>query len=353
VNLRDELTALAEGARSYADPDAAVRTVRRRQTVGLVAAPLLVLVAVAALLILPGWRLGGPGAPKDRLVGTDLTAVGAAPVLPVDRAVGPAALAYTTQGRTWLVTRDGHRYELPPATSEGGATSLSPDGRWLVLNGRLRDLTSRTLHIMQGQRVLAWSPNAAWILVEDSLQQQFLVKAATGRVSAVLSHPGRAVLDDGSVVVSEGDTGSGAPGPPNVVTLGVLDPRTGPLLRTVVVDARSALSGGEAVKDRQGLIRMWFGPDDQALFEVAGGQPPGHCALLTSVRAPQRVTAIPAEAGGQEWLPLGFIDDAVLIKSAADQAPVELRAWRDGGSTPLFRLPPGSAVLAPGGATAS
>jgi hypothetical protein len=168
------------------------------------------------------------------------------------------------------------------------------------------------------------------------------------------------VLDDGTVVVGDGDVEGEPVGPPNVVTLGALDPRDGAQRRTMVVDARSALSGGEAVKDRHGVVRLWLGPDDRALFEVAGGQPARYCAVLGSLRARQPVTGIPAAADGRRWRPLGFADGAVLIGSAApvapgaaDPAPVELRAWRDGGSTPLFRLPPGSAVVAPGGAMAS
>jgi hypothetical protein len=351
VSLREELSALAEGARSYGDPDAAVRTVRRRRTARLVAVPALAVMAVAALLIVPGWRLGNTGVPKESSVGSDLTAAGPAPVLPADRAVGPAAFAYTAQGQTWLVTRDRHRYELPPAAPDSGGTSLSPDGRWLVRNGLLRDLTGLRRHILQGQRVLAWSPNSAWILVEDSQQQQLLIETATAHVTVVLSYPGRAVLDDGSVLVGEGDVEGEAVGPPNVVTLGVLNPRDGAQERTLVVDARSALPAGEAVKDRHGIVRVWLGPDDQALFEVAGDQPPRRCALLASLRGPRLATGIPAPAGERQWRPLGFADGAVLIESEEQQGPVELLAWRDGASTPLFRLPPGSAVLPPGGAS--
>jgi len=238
--------------------------------------------------------------------------------------------------------------------------SLSPDGRWLVQDDQLRDLTGRLQRSLRGQRVLAWSPNSAMILAEDPLQQQFLVETASGHVDAVRSLPGLAVLDDGSVVDGEGGIEDEDPGPPNVVTLSLLDPGSGAQQREVVIDARGALSGQEAVKGRQGIIRVWFGPDDQALFEVAGGLPPGHSALLASLRAPQRVSAIAGAVGNRRWRPLGFFDDAVLIKSeeqvasgAPDGNPVELRAWRDGDSTLLFLLPPGSAVLPPGGVLAS
>jgi hypothetical protein len=350
VTLRDELTGLAESARSYGDPDAAIRTARRRRITGLVAAPVMALAAVAGLLTGP-WRVA-PRTPGEPSGGTDLTSAGPARTLPTGHAVGRAAFAYSTQGRTWLVTRDGHRYELPSTSSAAGETSLSPDGRWLVADGRLRDLTGRGQRSLPGRRVLAWSPNAAWVLVEDARQEQYLVDPPSGRVDAVVSAPAIAVLDDGLVVsqgyVYPGSTLGGSTSP-KVVKLGVLDPRHGGQRREVVVDARGALPGEEAIRGPQGVIRVWFGPNEQALFEVSGGPPAGHGALLASLRAPQGVRTIPRAAGS----PLGFVDGAVLIKSEGVGTPVELKAWRNGNSTLLFRLPPKSTVLPPGGVRAS
>jgi len=348
VTLRDELTVLAEDARCYGDPEAAIRTARRRRIVGLVTAPVLACVAVAAVLAGPYWRLATGRAPGEASAGTDLTAAGPAPTLREGAAVGRAAFAYTVQGRTWLVTRDRHRYELRSASPGADATSLSPDGRWLVVDGQLRDLTSGLQRSMQGLRVLAWSPDAAWLLVEDA-HEQYLVQPARGRIDVVRSATALAVLDDGTVV-SQDDDGSGSP---KVATLGVLDPYNGAELRQVVVDARGTLPGQEAITQSQGVSQVRFGPDDQVLVAVTGGSSGSHSALLVSWRAPQRVTAIPGADGNQRWLPLGFDDGAVLMKSEADRSPVELRAWRDGQSSLLFRLPPGSAVLPPGGVRAS
>ena len=218
---------------------------------------------------------GSPGASAATPAGSavpglvPLDPAAAAPELPTDAPVGRAAFAYALGDRARLVTVDGRQYALAANALAGGATQLSPDGRWLLRRDRLRDLTGTAERTLPRGFPRAWSPTGRWLLV-DAGAGQLTVETATGRTVLVRTH-GIGVLDDGTVVVGEGGGEGDDVGDPKVVRLRLVDAASGAERRSVTVDTRAVLPGEEdAVKGRLGVIRAWFGPDGRVLFSVSG-----------------------------------------------------------------------------------
>ena len=316
----------------------------------------------------PGVRGSGGQSPSTGVM--DLSQVAAAAALPTDHPVGRAVFAYAAGNQAWLVTQDGRRYALEANALAGRTTSISPDGRWLLHDGRLRDLTGTTDRALPPAPIIVWSPNGEWMLLDHlgllpaGPGYQVLVNTETGRATNV-SSSGIAVLDDGTVLVGEGGAEEVDPGDPKVVVLRIVDPATGTQRRQVTIDTRAVLPGEEAVKGRLGIIYLWLGPQEQVLFTVGGSANPQHSALLASLADSKGLVLLPVrDHNGQFWRPIGFLGSDVLLRShqvwtgagasaSTNQDPVLLSVWHDGRLTPRFRLPSGSWVLANGARAAS
>jgi hypothetical protein len=324
---------------------------------------------VATLAVVGATGCGTAGTAAADAV--DLSQVSAAAALPIDHAVGRAVFAYEVGSQAWLVTQDGRRYLLGADALAGRNTAISPDGRWLLHDGRLRDLTGTADRALPPAPFITWSPDGEWLLLDhpglllDGPGHQLLVNTETGQATN-LSTFGLAVLDDGTVLVGEGGGEGVDPGDPKVVSLRIVDPATGTQRGRVTIDTRAVLPGEEAVKGRLGIIYMWLGPHEQVLFTVGGSANPRHAAVLASLADPRTLLLLPARDSGQFWRPIGFLGSDALLEShqvwtsgdayaspSPRLDPVLLSVWRDGGLNLRFRLPPGAKVLAAGARAAS
>jgi hypothetical protein len=236
VDLRQELAELAEGARSYADVDAALdrarRIRRRRRLTPAVAAVALAAVAAVVWTVVP---MPADAPPSSSTLYPELPRLVEPPaeppqLLPTDRAVGEAALAYQCRGcPAYLVMPDGTHYRLDDyADSDGSrAVALSPDGRWLGLATAegflLRDLTSTAYQTYGDFYSIAWSPNSRWLVGSYRGGSGYrVVDTATGELNGVdgareLHGMVPQVLDSGELVVLDEES----------LALRFLDPNTG------------------------------------------------------------------------------------------------------------------------------
>lgn len=342
-----------------ASPKAGIRVALAGGAVGVV-------VAVSGTGCQPAMSAPVPASPASQPTSTgivDLSQVAAGPALPTDHPVGRVAFAYGVGNQAWLVTQDDQRYALKADALAGRQTSISPDGRWLLHDGRLRDLTSTADRPLPSAPLVTWSPNGDWLLL-DGPGHQVLVNTGTGQTTNVPAF-GLAVLDDGAVLVGEGGGEGVDPGDTKVVLLRVVDPATGAQRRHVTIDTRAVLPGEEAVKGRLGVIYLWLGPHEQVLFRMGGSANPQHSALLASLADPTMLVLLPARDNGQFWFPIGFRGSDVLLEChqvwtsggaaspSTRQDPVLLSVWHDSRLTVRFRLPAGARVLANGARAAS
>lgn len=368
MRLREALKDLAGQAAAYGDHEAALWTARRRRSRRRVVVPALALVVTAATVVsvnswTPTHEVINPepvvAATASPTAVLDLMAPVTAAELPEGRAVGPAALAYRVAENDVLVTRQGQRYLLAPGALDGRGTSISPDGRWLVQNGHIRDLAGTANRVLPATWVRAWSPDGTWLLMERPQLQQVLVNTANGQ-SIDVHTAGIGVLDDGNIVVGDGgidDVTSDL----KVAALRMVDPASGALRRQVTIDARAVLTGEEAVKGRLGIVNAWFGPDEQVLLTVAGRAAPSSAAVLATLPDAKQITPIPRIHGNQAYLPIGFTGRQVFLKSheeggpspTADKNPVRLLEWSGAGTRLRYELPAEAAVLPPGAHSAS
>lgn len=285
LELRQELADLAEGARSYADVDAALdrarRIRRRRALVPVVAA--VSLTAVAALV----WTAVprpvdpplSPASPYPELPSlVEPPAEPPAP-LPADRAVGAAALAYQCGGcPVYVVMPDGTHYRLDDyADPDGGReVALSPDGRWLgfaTAEGfQVRDLTSTAQRTYDGFFGIAWSPNSRWLVGSyrgggsSSYGVMDTVSGALSRVEGASGLRGMVpqLLDSGEVVVLDEDS----------LGLRFLDPDTGELreIDTEVQPYDGASPSALTISGDVGLVTFMRIDDQTRRAEVLGVQ---------------------------------------------------------------------------------
>ncbi|HWH00785.1 MAG TPA: hypothetical protein VNV66_16065 [Pilimelia sp.] len=364
MRLDDERERLARGIDTDPDRSQIVRRARRRRAVRLAAAPVLAgLTGLAVALTAQWWPeaarpdptpAAAPSGPPVRVQAT-LTPPVDPVALPPERAVGPATLLYRAGDRVYLVTAGGAQYLASAHGPEGGTVSLSPDGRWYLRGGQLRDLTGTTVRKIELSffHPRAWSPNSRWLLA-DASGSQYLVEVLTGRVSPVHT-PGIAVLDDGGILAADHGEGIDV-GDPKKVTLRVLDPATGQVRREVAVDATGVLRGEEAIEGRLGIFRAMVGPHDRILFVVVGAANPTMLGLVASLRDGRILGRVDPPRPQEHWALLGFTGQGVLQRSmrfgssdAPDVAPQELVAMEpDGVATSRYQLPSRVEVLVPG-----
>ncbi|MET7426813.1 hypothetical protein [Dactylosporangium sp. NPDC005555] len=202
TGLRDLLVEEAGDARTYDVTDRAVRVVRRqRLTARLVPAAAALL--VVAGLIGVGVRFGGGGeqdpVPVAAGLPARLTPQASPPMLPEDRGVGRAALAYLSgdDENGWvLVAADGSQYRVNGLSVYG----ISPDGRWLLVlrpdgSKVLRDLTGTGRHEFAAgdtSSTARWSPDSRRLVVQISNRAAatdavvtYMVDLATGARATV------------------------------------------------------------------------------------------------------------------------------------------------------------------------
>ena len=235
MSLRERMHELADGARSYADPDAAVARARRLRVTST-AVPLGV-----AGLVLSGLVLSGlPWLPADGPAEVDhrypaAVAFETAPPLPANRAVGTASFVYgrCTPTRSacepFLVLPDGKQYALPEAPGFGTIlVTLSPNGRWLGWSNGiefyLRDLHGQRERLFRGKSGWTgarWSPDGRWLVLSWNNMGEFtIIDMNTGKGTFLDRVPGwpTVVTNEGNWIVWDTPFEGG---------YDVLDPRTG------------------------------------------------------------------------------------------------------------------------------
>jgi hypothetical protein len=388
--LREMLADVADEARTYEVTDRAVRAARRRARVHRYA-PVAALAAVVLLVVgvwIPlGPSGGGPSlvaGPVPWLPEVVVPPAQAPPPLGADRPVGPGSLLYRVRDQpgTILVTSDGRQYTVPDG-DDRTALSLSPDGRWLLLDvdGRLvvqdlRDGGRRQVSATDPSRLSwRWSPNGRWLMVGATAAELAapagepvvrLVDLSTWRTAWSRSQPAGmsllAVLDSGEILVRYAGADSlallhpsGAERSLHLRLDGVLSPRE--RLSPAPVESQVLADGGSL------LLRAWVElpadqlsatvPDDLLVLDISNG------AALRRVALPDPVFRGPA--GGplsadpsKDTEPLGTAseppsgtDAGYDIRVSAAVAPegVLLRHHLLSGAVELELLDPGTGQL--------
>jgi hypothetical protein len=202
MRLRESLHELADEARSYADPDAAVTRARRRRARS-VAVPLSVAAVVLGGLVAAGlpWLPAEPPVQVDPRYPARVSPRDGAVPLPADRAVGAASYVYGRCASTCqpvLVLPDGTQYAIPASPDHGSiAVALSPDGRrlgWANRNEfRLRDLYGTQENVYTGKSIWTgarWSPNGRWLVLMWSGQGEYtIIDTTNGRTTWLATPP--------------------------------------------------------------------------------------------------------------------------------------------------------------------
>lgn len=364
MRIDEALSALAEEAPDYADADRAIGLARRRRTrrwvwAGCVA---LAVLAVTALVVPRQQHVVVPVGPPSALPGTTRYPVAVSrptdpAVLPADRAVGPAAFAYTSRETgALLVMTDGRQYLLPASDAlEGDLDSLSPDGHWLLLRSKLRDLTSTTTRTVPAGRA-SWSPQGRWLLIDTGAGPQYVVDTGTGSTRPV--HGAVAVLDTGDIVVPTDIRRK-------VATLTVVDPATGIARRRFTVDATAALprpddgigiTGGEFSPSLYGL---WPAGDHGYLMVKGGADLTVLVVSLIDGRVLNSQT-LPADQHGYQYWAVAGVDSGLLVlreerplapsPSTATLARIALADMTGPPPTIVCQLPSHVSLLARGAA---
>jgi hypothetical protein len=280
--LRDLLTEVAAEAGPYDVTDRAVRTVRRRRHLAVIAplaAALLVAAGtVAALPLRPDGE--GEALVWSNEVGwlpTRLVPVESPPPLPADRGVAPAAVAYAVRNVQFpvtLFTGDGRHYRMPG----DGVRAISPDGRWVVFRRgetlALRDLTGtevRDLGVDHRGTVGAWSPGSRWLALRtypegETNRHTTVVDLDSGVTFRAVRDPDRdtrlcGLLDTGDLLTCTGDDRS------TRFVVRQVDPRTGDERRRVTVDPGPAMTEAERQADWASPLA---GPGASALLRPDG-----------------------------------------------------------------------------------
>lgn len=274
--------------------------------------------------------------------------------LPSDRGVGPVALGYVAGGVSYVVLESGEQYLVPGDLRQGGQVSLAPEGRWLLRGDTLYDTENgRTTTVALAAAPRSWSPNGRWLLTECSSEgtgsrQQRLDTTAgsTLDVAGLVSEDdgvcgAYAVLDDGNVIAAALPAGSG---PVHEVSLRVVDPQTGGLVREIDVDLTSILQSEESVAGWLGLLGLLVGPDGELFLRVIGGvnrQTIG--VVIADDGRPVRRVEGPAEGG---WVPVAFDDEGIVIVHGDDGNGAQVSVVApDGAIHPRHHLPPGAQLM--------
>lgn len=285
TDLKELLGDVAEQARVYDVSRPVVRVARRRQRMQWIA-PVAAAAAVA-LAAAAGWAVwpngGAPKPAATRTAPPDLVTnldwlpaqvrepTELPPVLPTDKAVGPASVAYASCAANgcygYLVLPDGTQYRLAEARQQKDkvlSVSLSPDGRWLaqVVPGAvvMRDLAGTKTHRVPGYiNVFEWSPDSRWVqlMPRDSTQHGSHLdpthtigvfdlrnsKLITAEVPVFAPGP---LLNTGELVFGDRPRNGDVPAPARVRVL-ALDPRSGKTRTLLDVDIADSLREGELV----------------------------------------------------------------------------------------------------------
>nr|BFE60450.1 hypothetical protein GCM10020063_049760 [Dactylosporangium thailandense] len=279
TGLRDLLVEEAGDARTYDVTDRALRVVRRRRMMARLVPAAAALLVVAGLIGV-GVPFGGKDdqGPMSTVAGLPgrLVPQASPPMLPEDRGVGPAALAYLgddgDENRWVLVTADGSQYRINGLSVDG----ISPDGRWLLVQRPdgsrvLRDLTGTARHEFAGgdtRSGASWSPDSRRLVVQiadgsaaTNSVVTYMVDLGTGARTTVPLDPGLsgrvcAVRDSGVLVL--------CPSPESSFSgLRLADGTTGRVIRDIPA-ADLGLRPTEAVLAELGTPVL--GPDDHTLF---------------------------------------------------------------------------------------
>jgi hypothetical protein len=262
--LRDLLSEVAAEAGPYDVTDRAVRTVRRRRRLAViapVAAALLVAAGTVAALPL---RPDGEGealvwSSEVSWLPTRLVPVASPPPLPTDRGVAPAAIVYAVRNVQFpgtLLTADGRHYRMPG----DGVRAISPDGRWVVFRRgatlALRDLTGtavRDLGVDHRGTVGAWSPDSRWLALRtyaegDPTRLTTVVDMESGETLRAVPDPDMETSLCGLRVTGDLLTCTADKESTRFVVREV-DPRTGDQTRRVTVDPAAAMTESERKAD--------------------------------------------------------------------------------------------------------
>jgi hypothetical protein len=263
--LRDLLAEVAAEAAPYQVTDRAVRTVRRRRRLAVIA-PL-----AAALLVAAGTVVSLPLRPEGQgealvwsnqvsWLPTRLVPSASPPPVPTGRGVAPAAMAYAVSNVQFpgtLLTEDGRHYRMPG----DGVRAISPDGRWVVFRRgetlALRQLTGtavQDLRVDHRATVGAWSPDSRWLALRrfvegETTRLTTVVNVDSGEALAAVRDPDLnthlcGLRDTGEVLTCTADEQS------TRFVVRWVDPRTGGETRRVTVDPGAAMTDAERQGDR-------------------------------------------------------------------------------------------------------
>jgi hypothetical protein len=366
VNLHEALDRYAQGTTAHADIEKILRIARRRKASRRLGIPVITAIAIIGLLsatyflgtrhaTLPGVAASsGPSLLSSRLPNQNILPPKAASALPDDHPVGQAEFIYVLNGAAYLVAVDGHQYSVSANDIALSRDSLSPDGRWYVHSGQIRDLQGTTSRVISGLvHLRAWSANSKWLLA-DANGSSKLIDVTSGRVTDVSTSGGKpiAVLDNGDVVM---DTSSAT----NVVetkriTLSIIAASSGAPVGQLTIDADKVLQAGEGIAGNAGVIRAVVGPNGLALFEVAGAADPTTIGIVASLHDGTIEGRIRAPQGpDQHYFALGFLGEKVMIKEVSVGTPGAnetgvrlLLAAPDAPPNEAYGLPAGALVLA-------
>lgn len=280
--------------------------------------------------------------------------------LPADRGVGPVALGYVAGGVSYVVLENGEHYLVPGDVSCCRRASLSPDGRWLLNGETLYDTeTGRATTLTLAAAPRSWSPDGRWMLTECSSEgsgsRQQLLDTTTGTTLDVAGPPSEedwfcgaaGVFDDGTVIVPAPPAESGSPS--TAVSLRVLNPRTGDLVREIDADVTSVLSEDASILGWSGPIGLLVGPRGELFLRTIGGADRRTIGVVVSADggSPARRVEVADEGG---WTPVAFLDQGIVVvqEDAGDGARVSV-VTADGAVQPKHHLPPGARLsLLPG-----
>jgi hypothetical protein len=392
LDIRWELTELADRARQYADAATVLRAVQRRRRRHLAASAAAVTVillarAVVSVQLRPAPTPDRPAPAAGAIVPVLPTTVdppdGPVPVLPTDHGVGRSALVYqpAVGGPAYLVAPDGTHYRVPITPVTGGAFNalfrglpvyLSPDGRWLVSVGDddtvIRDLTGSAVRRL-GSFALpqGWSPDGRWLVYVRGLKGT-LLNTESGQSWPLVDSPVGAVAVPGADgrVVKVPFNGSDS------MYLQWSDPVHGRGRRSVLVGTGGALGPQETLRwqitvgpadaPNCSAAGVWLGPlshgrllvgvfDEPRVTSCADPTRPWPVALLVVTADSGQVTSrlrLPAGAGEPLW----YGDTVVYPTQASRSDRIEFTLVTvDGhGRGNLTSLPAGAAFVLAGAA---
>jgi hypothetical protein len=266
------------------------------------------------------------------------------PKLPSDRSVGAALFAYKTlSDGAILVSAAGDRYSLDQAAASI-FSSISTDGRWyLSAGGQIRDLTGTDQRRLAITKASAWSSNGRWLLTAS---QRDRVEVSTGRLDPISDPSVIGVLDDGTLLASEGRGEGARIDDPKQLKLKVLDASNGRVLRAVDIDGTHELGSGEILQGSLGVIHSLVGPGDKIMLSIGGTTSAG--SLVASLADGRFLSREPAGTVAVAGTPTRENFYVRHVKSEAPGGVEIILSDHKGGSATGYKLPAGAQVLLPG-----